>query len=81
MRVGSGDRSTDDADVCVASGQCATRGPKWSRCVSRCGYGCLRGVYVCTCGLDDIQTQTQLEGLFGWYDTIDPPVCSRFQDG
>jgi hypothetical protein len=46
MRVGRGDGSTDDADVFVASGQCATRGPKWSRCVHACGYGCWVGVNI-----------------------------------
>jgi hypothetical protein len=42
--------------TCVASGQCATRGPKWRRCVFTCGYGCLRGMQILTRGLKKFQT-------------------------
>jgi hypothetical protein len=48
MHVGRGDGSTDDADVCGISTVRRTRPEVESMRVYICGYGCWRGMYICT---------------------------------
>jgi hypothetical protein len=77
----------------VASGQCATRGPKWSECVFRRGYG-WKGINLHSMQVrmpvivhrNDLSSMRAAsssapsymrEGLSGWYVTIDPPVCKQ----
>jgi hypothetical protein len=91
MRVGRGDGSTDDADVCGLRTVRHARPEAESMYVYMCGYGCLKGMYIRTRGLQKYQKDTNdvssiraasssepshmRERLSGWYVTTDPPVC------
>jgi hypothetical protein len=58
MRVGRGDGSTDDADVCGLRTVRHTRPEVESRCVYMCGHGCFRGMDIRTRGTWRPQSQT-----------------------